>query len=62
MNTQTNDQLLAQFTALFEQGKKEAQEVVTNSLNMEAVSKLNKAMSEIKNYTIEDVTPNGYGI
>lgn len=58
----TNEQkIAAEFEALLQIGKKEAQEKVNNALNLDAVSKLKEATAKAKQYTIEDVTPEGYG-
>ena len=58
----TNEQkIAAEFEAFFQAGKKEAQEKVSNALNLDAVEKLKEAVSKAKQYTIEDVTPEGYG-
>lgn len=58
----TNEQkIAAEFEALLQTGKKEAQEKVNSSLNLDAVSALKEATAKAKQYTIEDVTPKGYG-
>lgn len=58
----TNEQkIAAEFEALLQIGKKEAQEKVANALNLNAVAKLKEATAKAKQYTIEDVTPEGYG-
>lgn len=66
----TNEQkIAAEFEALLQIGKKQAQEKVNNALNLDAVSKLKEATATLKEaaakakakqYTIEDVTPEGY--
>jgi hypothetical protein len=55
-------QLLAEFKAFFEQAQIEANKKVEICLNVEAVNKLKSVTAELKSYSIEDVTPNGYGI
>lgn len=58
----TNEQkLAAEFEALLQTGKKDAQEKVSNALNLVAVKKLKDVTEKAKQYTIEDVTPEGYG-
>lgn len=60
--TMTNEQkIAAEFEALLQVGKKEAQEKVSNALNFDAIAKLKEVTSKAKQYTIEDVTPEGYG-
>lgn len=57
-----NEQKLAlEFEAFFQLAKNEAQEKVSKSLNIEAVAKLKEITAKVKQYTIEDVTPEGYG-
>jgi hypothetical protein len=58
----TEQQLLAEFKAFFEQAQIEANNKVEISLNVDAVKKLKSVTAELKSYSIEDVTPNGYGI
>lgn len=67
----TNEQkIAAEFEALLQIGKKEAQEKVNNALNLDAISKLKEATAKAKakkytakakQYIVEDVTPEGYG-
>lgn len=58
----TNEQkIAAEFEAFLQIGKKEAQEKISKALNIDAVAKLKEAVSKAKKYTIEDVTPEGYG-
>lgn len=58
----TNEQkIAAEFEALLQVGKKEAQEKVSSALNLDAVAKLKEIAVKAKQYTIEDVTPEGYG-
>lgn len=58
----TNEQKLAlEFEAFFQSAKNEAQEKVSKSLNIEAIAKLKEITAKVKQYTIEDVTPEGYG-
>lgn len=60
--TMTNEQkIAAEFEALLQVGKKEAQEKVSSALNLDAVAKLKEIAVKAKQYTIEDVTPEGYG-
>ena len=60
--TMTNEQkIAAEFEALLQVGKKEAQEKVSSALNLDAVAKLKDITVKAKQYTIEDVTPEGYG-
>jgi hypothetical protein len=56
----TEQTLLAEFNQFFQEGKKEAELKVLNVLNLETVSKLKETVLKAK-YTIEDVTPEGYG-
>lgn len=59
----TNEQkIAAEFEALLHIGKKEAEVKVANALNLDAVAKLKDVVARVKQYTIEDVTPEGYGI
>jgi hypothetical protein len=58
----TNEEkILAEFSAFFQEEKKEAEIQVSNSLNINAVEKLKEITLKAKQYTIEDVTPFGYG-
>ena len=58
----TNEQkIAAEFEALLQIGKKEAEVKVANALNLDAFTKLKEVMARAKQYTIEDVTPEGYG-
>ena len=58
----TNEQkIAAEFEALLQVGKKEAQEKVSSALNLDAVAKLKEITVKAKQYAIEDVTPEGYG-
>lgn len=58
----TNEQkIAAEFEALFQSGKKDAQEKVSKALNLDAVAALKEATAKAKQYTVEDVTPEGYG-
>ena len=57
----TEQKIMAEFTAFFQEAKKEADEKVSNSINLDAVSKLKQATAKAIQYTIEDVTPEGYG-
>jgi hypothetical protein len=57
----TEQKIAAEFEALLSIGKKEAQEKVSNSLNLDAITKLKEVIAKTKQYTIEDVTPEGYG-
>ena len=60
--TMTNEQkIAAEFEALLQVGKKEAQEKVSSALNLDAVAKLKEIAVKANQYTIEDVTPEGYG-
>jgi len=54
--------IAAEFEALLHIGKKEAEVKVANALNLDAVAKLKDVVARVKQYTIEDVTPEGYGI
>ena len=59
--TMTNEEkILAEFSAFFQEEKKEAEIQVSNSLNLNAVEKLKEITAKAKQYTIEDVTPFGY--
>jgi hypothetical protein len=57
----TEQKILAEFEAIFQQEKKAAQIKVANSLNLNAVSALKEATAKSKQYTVQDVTPIGYG-
>lgn len=58
----TNEQKIAlEFEVFFQTAKNEAKEKVSKALNIEAVSKLKEVTAKVKQYTIEDVTPEGYG-
>ena len=62
----TEQKIMAEFTAFFQEAKKEADEKVSNSINLDAVSKLKEATAKLKQakaiqFTIEDVTPEEYG-
>ena len=62
----TEQKIMAEFTAFFQEAKKEADEKVSNSINLDAISKLKQATAKLKQakaiqFTIEDVTPEGYG-
>ena len=52
--------LMAEFAAFFQEGNKEAAAKVEKALNMNAVQKLVEATKKVKQYTIEDLTPQGY--
>jgi len=57
----TNEELiLAEFNAYFEQGQKEAEQKVNESLNIDAVKKWVAATRQKIKVTIIDVTPEGY--
>ena len=60
--TKTNEQILAEFNAFFEQGNQEAATIVANAINLEAIEVLKSKTAKLKQYIIEDVTPSGYGI
>jgi hypothetical protein len=57
----TEQKMLAEFEAIFQEEKKAAQVKVANALNLNAVQALKEATAKVKQYTIEDVTPIGYG-
>jgi hypothetical protein len=54
--------IMAEFAAFFQEGNKEAAAKVEKALNVNAVQKLVEATKKVKQYTIEDVTPQGYGL
>ena len=61
----TEQKIMAEFTAFFQEAKKEADAKVSISINLDAVSKLKQATAKLKQakaiqFTIEDVTPEGY--
>ena len=60
--TKTNEQILAEFNALFAQENQEAAIIVANAINLEAIEVLKSKTATLKQYIIEDVTPSGYGI
>ena len=60
--TKTNEQILAEFNALFAQANQEAATIVANAINPEAIEVLKSKTATLKQYIIEDVTPSGYGI
>ena len=53
--------IMAEFAAFFQKGNKEAAAKVEKALNVNAVEKLKEVTAKVKAYTIEDVTPDGYG-
>lgn len=62
-NKMNNEQkLMAEFAAFFQEANKEAAAKVENALNLNAVEKLVEVTKKVKEYTIEDVTPQGYGL
>lgn len=60
--TKKNEQILAEFNALFAQANQEAAIIVANAINPEAIEVLKSKTATLKQYIIEDVTPSGYGI
>jgi len=60
--TKTNEQILAEFNALFAQANQEAAIIVAKAINPEAIEVLKSKTATLKQYIIEDVTPSGYGI
>jgi len=53
--------IMAEFAAFFQAAQIESQKKVDNALNLNAVEKLKEVTAKVKAYTIEDVTPDGYG-
>ena len=60
----TNEQKIqAEFEALMNQGKAEAKKIVEKAaLDAKKATKVERKKPTLLRYTIEDVTPDGYGI
>lgn len=60
----TNEQkILAEFEALINQGQSEAKAIVEKAaLEAKNAPKIERKRPKLLKYTIEDVTPEGYGI